>query len=127
MTSKRSGFEGESTDRFVREDVERRRAPRGLLPGLTARIAVGGGAPRPLDVLDVSRRSLFLATDDLASFSAGQVLDAEIGYKERRVQCKVRVARTETTPRRGLVVTMHEAGPRVEAALHELLQEAEVR
>jgi hypothetical protein len=117
--------EDPDTDQFIKEEVERRRAPRGLFPGLTVRL-LDGGAARTLDVIEASRKSLFLAADNPAAYTLNLPHEAEIAFKSRSVRCKVEVVRAETSPRRGIAVVVKEITPEADRALHEVLADAEV-
>jgi len=102
-------------------EVERRREPRGLFPGLSLSIA---GRSHP--VLEASRRGFFLQVHDPESMALGKSHPATLTYQEQRLDLSVEVVRKEIDPRRGIAVRVVAASRETDEALRRMLAVAEV-
>lgn len=102
------------------EEVERRREPRGLVRGL--KVAVAG---QQLEVLEASRKGLFVALDDPDSFRLGDRQEVQVTSASGiTFSARVEVVRKEIQPRRGAALRLVYMSPVAEETLKKLLDEA---
>ncbi len=102
------------------EEVERRREPRGFVRGL--RVSVAG---RDLEVLEASRKGLFVRLDDPESFRLGDRQEVTVtATSGATFAAKVEVVRKEIEPRRGAVLRIMHMSPVAEETLKKILEES---
>lgn len=106
-------------DFFPREEVERRRDPRGVFPGL--RIELTRPQPASFEAVEASRRSFFVRVDDPEAWTLGDVHEARISLGERAATCRLEVFRKEIEPRRGFALRIHFIDPSNEEMLKQIL------
>ena len=107
------------------EEVERRREPRGLFPGMTATVKEGAYAGRSFEVVEASRRGLFLKMDAPDSVPLGTRFIVDVTYRGRMFACDIEIARKEIAPRRGIagkIIALDEASA---AVLTEIIATAQ--
>ncbi len=108
-------------EQLKREEVERRREPRGVFPGL--RIVLTSPRASSFEAVEASRRGFFVRVDDPDSYALGGVHEAEISLdgNAQRVKCRLEVIRKEIEPRRGVALRIATIDPRNEELLKQLL------
>ena len=101
--------------------VERRIEPRGVFPGLSARILSGPGAGVVYEVLEASRIGFFLrmATPDLLPL--GERLRIELSFDGESMAVEGIVLRKEIDPRCGMAVGITEITPEAEQTYRRIL------
>jgi hypothetical protein len=87
---------------LVLEEVERRREPRGLFPGMTATVREGAYAGQTFEVNEASRTGLFLKIENPDAVPLGTRFIVDVAYKGRTFHCSLEIARKEIDPRRGI-------------------------
>ncbi len=108
-------------DDLMAAEIERRREPRGMFPGLTLSFA---GKTFPVD--EASRRGLFLSVEKPEAIPLGSVHDATLAYEGEQVALRVEVVRKEIDPRCGVAVLVVHTTPEAAAGLKRLLEVSEV-
>jgi hypothetical protein len=89
-------------DDLVVEEVERRTEPRGFFPDMVATVLEGAYAGRKFDVVEASRRGLFLKEENPDSIPLGTRFVLEVDFRGSSFRCHLEVARKEIQPRRGV-------------------------
>ena len=103
-----------------REEVERRREPRGFVHGL--RVVVAG---QDLEVLEASRKGLFVRLDDPDSFRLGDRQEVQVSATSgASFAARVEVVRKEIEPRRGAALRIVHMSPIAEETLKKILEES---
>jgi len=110
----------EFDDPSLSEEVERRAEPRGLLHGMTAEL------PRAdtVEVLEASRKGLFVALDEPERFLLGEVLELTVRSEPEQFACRVEVVRKEIHPRCGVALRVVYMSPIAEETLKRILDRA---
>jgi hypothetical protein len=106
-------------DLMSREEVERRREPRGVFPGL--RIDLTGVRKASFEAVEASRRGFFVRVEDPEAYHLGDVHEAEIGLAGKITRCRLEVIRKEIEPRRGVALRISFIDPRNEEMLKQIL------
>jgi hypothetical protein len=103
-------------------EVERRGEPRGIMRDL--RIVVDGGVER--EVLEASRKGVFVVLDDPDSMKLGTNMDVTVRRTtdDRSFSCRVEVTRKEIRPRCGAALRIIRISPRDEEMLKLILESA---
>jgi len=101
------------------EEVERRGEPRGFVRDM--RVEVAG---RDLEVLEASRKGLFVRLDDPESFRLGDRQEVKVTASSgASFSAKVEVVRKEIEPRRGAALRIVYLSPVAEETLKRILEE----
>ncbi|HEY3358890.1 MAG TPA: hypothetical protein VGQ83_36915 [Polyangia bacterium] len=87
---------------LVIEEVERRREPRGLFPGMVATVREGAYAGQTYEVIEASRTGLFLKIESPDAVPLGTRFRVDVAYGGRAFHCDLEIARKEIQPRRGV-------------------------
>jgi hypothetical protein len=106
-------------DEFPSEEVERRREPRGVFPGLD--IELFGAKAARFEAVEASRRGFFVPVDDPEYYILGEVHEAKIRLRGHTCACRLEVFRKELAPRRGVALRIAIIDPKNEEALKTLL------
>jgi hypothetical protein len=101
------------------EEVERRRALRGPVPGL--RITLVAPRAAAFEAVEASRRSFFVRAADPEAFRLGEVFEGAIEHGPRRAAVALEVIRKELHPRSGVALRVAAIDPRNQAVLEEIL------
>ena len=109
----------EDEEQLRREEVERRREPRGVFPGL--HIDLTAPKPSSFAAVEASRRGFFVRVDDPEAYILGEVHEAAITLADRTVKCRLEVIRKEIEPRRGVALRISFIDPRNEELLKQVL------
>jgi hypothetical protein len=109
---------------FQTEEVERRREPRGVFPGLTIDLIAPKKAAFP--AVEASRRGFFVPVADPEAFTLGDVHEAKISIGPRACLCRLEVFRKEIQPRRGIALRIAHIDPPNEEKLKAMLGPAGV-
>jgi hypothetical protein len=113
-----------SEDDLVVEEIERRTEPRGFFPGMVATVLEGAYAGRTFEVIEASRRGLFLKEENPDSIPLGTRFVLEVVVKARSFRCNLEVARKEIQPRRGVAGRLSALDHASQETLDELLAAA---
>jgi len=89
-------------DDLALEEVERRKEPRGFFHGMTAAVLEGPYAGRTFDVVEASRKGLFLSVESPDGIPLGTRFVLEVTYKGKAFRGTLEVVRKEIQPRRGV-------------------------
>jgi hypothetical protein len=111
-------------DDLIVEEVERRTEPRGFFPGMVATVLEGAYAGRAFDVVEASRRGLFLKEDHPDTIPLGTRFVLEVDYKGQSFRCHLELARKEIQPRRGVAGRLSALDETSQQTLDELLAAA---
>jgi hypothetical protein len=106
-------------DIFHSEEVERRREPRGVFPGLT--IDLTAPQVHTFPAVEASRRGFFVHVDDPEAYRLGDVHEAKISLRGQSAACRLEVFRKEIQPRRGVALRIAHIDPQNEERLKALL------
>jgi hypothetical protein len=106
-------------DDFNSEEVERRREPRGVFPGLE--IELFGPKAARFEAVEASRRGFFVPVDDPEYYTLGEIHEANIRLRGKASVCRMEVFRKEIEPRRGIALRVAIIDPKNEEALKALL------
>jgi hypothetical protein len=111
----------EDDEDLRREEVERRREPRGVFPGL--RIDLTAPRAASFEAVEASRRGFFVRVDDPDAYALGGAHEAVISLDKQpnQVKCRLEVIRKEIEPRRGVALRIATIDPRNEELLKQLL------
>jgi len=109
---------------LVVEEVERRTEPRGFFPGMVATVLEGAYAGRAFEVVEASRRGLFLKEENPDAIPLGTLFVFEVRFKGRSFRCHLEVARKEIQPRRGVAGRLSALDQTSQETLDELLAAA---
>jgi hypothetical protein len=105
-------------DDLRREEVERRKEPRGLFRGISVEVKGFAGAH---EALEASRRGFFVKVDDPERFHLGEVYETTITAGADAVRCRMEVIRKEIDPRRGVALRINFIDPPNEELLKKIL------
>jgi hypothetical protein len=86
------------------EAIERRGEPRGVFPGLKARIMAGPGSGADYDVVEASRVGFFMRVPKPDSLALGALISMQLEHQGRLVTIEGEVVRKEIDPRTGMAV-----------------------
>jgi hypothetical protein len=86
------------------EAIERRGEPRGVFPGLKARIMAGPGSGTEYDVLEASRVGFFMRMPKPDSLALGTLISMTLDHQGRQLVLEGEVVRKEIDPRNGIAV-----------------------
>ena len=86
------------------EAIERRGEPRGVFPGLKARIMAGSGSGVDYDVVEASRVGFFIKMAKPDSLPLGAALSMQLEHQGRLVTFEGEVVRKEIDPRHGMAI-----------------------
>ncbi|HTM21618.1 MAG TPA: hypothetical protein VL172_13950 [Kofleriaceae bacterium] len=101
------------------EEIERRREPRGFVHGM--RVTVAG---QELEVLEASRKGLFVRLDDPDVFRLGDRQDIQVTAQGGATfSARAEVVRKEIEPRRGAVLRIVHMSPVAEETFKKILDE----
>ncbi len=100
------------------EEVERRGEPRGLLSRMS--VSVSGGDAHEL--VEASRKGLFILVDDPEQYRLGDSHDAKVSAPSASFDCKIEVVRKEIVPRRGVALRIAHMSPVAEETLKKILE-----
>lgn len=106
-------------DDLPKQEVERRREPRGIFTGLE--IELTGTPPARFQAVEASRRSFFVRADDPEAYTLGDVHEARISLGDKQVKCRLEVFRKEIEPRRGFALRIAFIDPPNEELLKKIL------
>jgi hypothetical protein len=106
-------------DFFHPEEVERRREPRGVFPGLTIELTSPTAASFP--AVEASRRGFFVPVADPESYRLGDVHEAKIALRGQVCACRLEVFRKEIQPRHGIALRISHIDPKNEEQLKAML------
>jgi hypothetical protein len=109
---------------LVLEEVERRRQPRGLFPGMTATVREGPEAGRTFPVAEASRTGLFLNVESPDAVPLGAHFKVDVTYAGRSFHCDLEIARKEIAPRRGIAGKITALDDQSAATLADLIATA---
>ncbi len=112
-------------DDLVLEEVERRVEPRGSFPGMTATILEGAYAGRVFEVIEASRKGLFLKLDSPDTVPLGTRFVIQVTYQSQVFRCNLEIARKEISPRRGVAGRISALDESSRQTLEEILATAE--
>lgn len=102
-----------------KEEVERRRDPRGVFPGLRIELTAPKAASFP--AVEASRRGFFVPVDDPETYTLCDVHEALISLEGKAARCRLEVFRKEIEPRRGVALRISFIDPRNEEMLKQIL------
>jgi hypothetical protein len=102
-----------------REEVERRREPRGVFEGL--KIDILTPYPASFDAVEASRRGFFVREDDPEKYTLGDIHEVRVSLRGKSITCRMEVFRKEIEPRRGVALRIAFIDPKNEEALKALL------
>jgi len=103
------------------QPVERRLEPRGVFPGLLARILTAAGAGEAHEVLEASRVGFFLRMRLPDSLPLGAEVDLVLSFEGDTIPLRGIVLRKEIDPRRGIAIGITEIDREAEAAYQRVL------
>ena len=107
--------------------VERRHAPRGTIPGLTAEVLEGDPlAPQSFEVDDVGLESFFLVGPVAASCPPGSTFRLRLRLDEKTQECRVGCVRVEQGSRTGAVMRLLPDQAEAGEFLEQILQPSHV-
>jgi hypothetical protein len=106
-------------DERLKEEVERRRELRGVMPGL--RIVLRAPRTAAFEAVEASPRSFFVRAADPEGFRLGEVLEGEIEHGARRAAVRLEVIRKELHPRAGVALRVTSIDPHNQSVLDEIL------
>jgi len=100
------------------EEVERRGEPRGIMRDLA--VTVDG---KQLEVLEASRKGVFVTSDDPDSYRLGALHDIQISHQTdgTSFECRAEVTRKEIHPRKGVVFRIIRISPVAEETFKLIL------
>ena len=101
------------------EEIERRRDPRGVFPGLG--IALLGPKPATFTAVEASERSFFVQVADPEAYILGDLHEARISHEGIQVACRLTVIRKAIEPRKGIALRVTYIDPTNEAALTQII------
>jgi len=110
----------EGTNPSLLEEVERRSEPRGLLHDMTVSLPKGDSA----EVLEASRKGLFVALDEPERFLLGEMVDLTVHSDGAEFDCRAEVVRKEIHPRCGVAFRVVHMAPIAEETLKKILERA---
>jgi hypothetical protein len=94
----------EEEDSGLSEAIERRGEPRGVFPGLKARILNGPGSGTEFSVMEASRVGFFIGMSKPDSLALGARLPMQLEHNGRFVVFEGELVRKEIDPRTGIAI-----------------------
>jgi hypothetical protein len=111
-------------DDLLLEEVERRTEPRGFFTGMTAIVTAGPLAGTTYEVVEASRRGLFMKLDQPDALALGTAFRLEVRHRDKVFTCDFSVARKEVAPRKGVAGPITPLGDADRATLEAMLASA---
>ena len=106
--------------------IERRRTPRGPVPGLAAEILHAPWAGQTFEVDDVGQESFFLNGDPSPRWEPGQAYKVRLTLDGQTIECRVECIRFETEDRTGAVMRLLPDQTAAASFLERVLEPSEV-